>query len=1277
MKKIFLKSFSLLALSFFYVHTYGQNPSQDYLRTRLDSFLKQHPSSQHDGLTKKDLKKLPKYDRPDLAAEQDYYMTIDPNTLSVPSQKKYEIMQHVDSVNNASSSTYTAITGVTWEERGPDNFGGRTRALMFDPTDSANGYKKVWAGGVAGGLWYNGDITSSSTAWSKVDDFWPNLAVTTIAFDPSDDSTFYVGTGEGWYNSDAVRGQGVWKSTNAGQTWTQLSSTNSSTYYYIQKILVTSSGRVIVATRTNLVYSDNGGASWTNAASGAFSDIEQASNGDLYCSKGNLGSSGDILKSTNNGTSWSSVLPSGAGTIRRVEIACAPSDSNVVYAIAGNTSYGVAWIKKTTNGGSSWSNIAIPVYQNNTSQDFTRGQAWYDLSLAVSPANSAEVIAGGIDLHKSTNSGTSWSSISHWYGGYSKPYVHADQHSIAFRPGNDSAAIFSNDGGVSYSPNAGSNSSPSFYTRAKGYNVTQFYSVAMKDSIGSHYMLAGAQDNGSHKFTSDGVNSTSEVTGGDGGFCFVDQDNPTYQITAYTRNRFYRSINGGNTFSSISSSTSGRFINPADYDDDANILYSAAAANQLFRVIGITGTIASSTLTIGGSGLGGVQASHIRCSPYSNNVLFVGTSSGGIYKVINAHSSPTSTDIDPNNYLPTGYISCIELGASDSQMLVTYSNYGVNSVWETTNGGGLWTSKEGNLPNMPVRWALYNPNDRNQVLLATEVGVWSTNDLAATAVDWDPSNNGLANVRCDMLQIRSSDNIVAIATHGRGVFTTDVFYDTTIVSQFSIDSSYLCKGYKVAPINESIGNIKYYKWSFSPATITYTNGTDSASESPIVQLNASGQYTMKLVCSDSLGTDIDSFSINNAIQVAQSRPFGLWKQDFDTINAISGNALDSVWSLEHDSDYHWEIDSNHTLSSTTGPSEDYSGSGNYLFAEASTPAIAGDLAYIESVCIEMPDTGYVNFAYHLYGSTVGSLELQADTGSGWVPLTQLSGAHQPSDSAPWKVISYDLANLNNKVARLRLESTRGTNWDSDIAIDELSFKYSQDYCEKIKTSQCFSSTNNTTYDIGVRGVKISGVQYSSSGVNVDGPFRDNVCTDTFTVSDLGFVLEVNGGTTYNSRVRAFIDYNNDGQFDTATEMAWYSKDTINFRSDSVFIPSSARKGKFIRMRIMVDYGSSMINAPCGNLSYGEAEDFGLKIIPSSCNLGLDLGNDTTVCGGMILNAESHDSYLWNNNSNSSSLSVTSSGDYTVTVSDGNGCTAKDTITVTVNALPSINLGPDT
>jgi len=312
-----------------------------------------------------------------------------------------------------------------------------------------------------------------------------------------------------------------------------------------------------------------------------FADIEIAENGDIYASEGNYFTAGDILKSTNNGTSWASVLPSGAGTIRRVELACAPSDSNIVYAVAGNTSNNIAWMKKSTDAGSSWSNLSIPRYLNDTTVHFTRGQAWYDLILAVHPTNPAIVIAGGIDLHKTTDSGNTWNGISHWYGGYGRPEVHADQHAIAFRPGANNAAVFGNDGGTYYSSNVGSSSSPSFAHRVDGYNVTQFYAVAMKDSLGSNYMLAGAQDNGSHQFTSAGINSTTEVTGGDGAYCFIDQDDPTYQITSYVRNNWRRSTNGGQSFSAITSNSTGRFINPADYDDDANILYAAAASNQL------------------------------------------------------------------------------------------------------------------------------------------------------------------------------------------------------------------------------------------------------------------------------------------------------------------------------------------------------------------------------------------------------------------------------------------------------------------------------------------------------------------------------------------------------------------------------------------------------------------------------------------------------------------------------------------------------------------------
>ena len=1265
-----------LLVAFFTFSANAQSYTQDQLKARLDSMWESSAYKGLEGLTKKDLKKRPKYDRPDLAAEQDFYMTVDPNTMTVPSHTKYDIMHDVDSINANRYQGYTAITGVNWDERGSDNVGGRTRAIMFDPTDGANGYKKVWAGGVAGGLWYNSDITSSATAWSTVNDFWANMAVTTMAYDPTDDSTFYVGTGEGWYNSDAVRGQGIWKSEDAGQTWSQLASTNNGTYYYIQKLVVTPTGRILAATRSGLFRSDNGGASWSSSGSGVYVDIEIAANGDIYAAKRSGGS--DILKSTNDGTTFTSVLPTGAGSIRRIELACAPSDANVVYAVAANTSSGVEWIQKTSNAGSTWTTLTIPTYQNDATKDYTREQAWYDLILAVHPTNSAIVLAGGIDLHKTTNSGTTWAPISHWYGGFSQPEVHADQHAIVFRPGANNAALFGNDGGTYYSSNVGSSSSPSFSHSVNGYNVTQFFSVAMKDSAGSNYMLAGAQDNGTHQFTSPGINSTTEVTGGDGAFCFIDQDNPTYQITSYVRNNWRRSTNGGASFGNITSNSTGRFINPADYDDDANILYAAAGSNEIYRVSGITGTITTSTLTVGGSALAGVQASHLRCSPYSSNVLFVGNGSGGIYKVSNAHTSPTSVDLDPNNDLPSGYISCIEVGATDNQLLVTYSSYGVNSVWETLNGGTSWQSKEGNLPDMPVRWALYNPNDRTQVMLATEVGVWSTNNLGASTVDWDPSNNGLANVRCDMLQIRDSDKEVAIATHARGVFTTNVFGDTSINATFTISSSDICVRNSVTLSSTSSGNAASDVWTITPSTINYINGTSATSESPVVEFTAAGQYTIKLVSSNASGTDIDSTTITNAVNVNGGRVFSNWTQDFDTISAAPVSFIDSIWSLNYGGTYLWEIDSNGTLSNSTGPVEDFSGTGNYLYAEASSPASAGDKAYIQSGCISMPSVGYLVFGFHMYGANMGVLEVEADTGTGWYSQGQISGEQQAADASAWREATLDLSNFNGAVAKLRLSATCGSGYRADIAIDELRFQDGLYVCDSLVAAVCAPTTGNTTLDDGVYGVKVGNVEYMSNGADSDGAYTERICTDTFRVSDQGFRLYVNAGNTYSNRVRVYIDYNNDGQFDTTNEMVWYSPLVSGYRNDTITVPTiGVVKGKVLRMRIMAD-DINIPNEPCGTLQHGESEDFGITIEDNTCELtSFSLGNDTAQCGGSVsVSAGTYSEYLWSTGATTSSISVATTGDYSVQVVNANGCIGSDTMRVAVNSVPTVDLGND-
>ena len=135
----------------------------------------------------------------------------------------------------------------------------------------------------------------------------------------------------------------------------------------------------------------------------------------------------------------------------RIELAIAPSDANTIYAVA-STGSDIAWFRKSTNGGSSWSSVTIPRYTEqscnlSSGTDFARSQAWYDLILAVHPSNPNTVIVGGIDLYKSTNGGSNWGLISYWTG-RCDAYVHADQHAIQFSPVNDNTAIFGNDGGV-------------------------------------------------------------------------------------------------------------------------------------------------------------------------------------------------------------------------------------------------------------------------------------------------------------------------------------------------------------------------------------------------------------------------------------------------------------------------------------------------------------------------------------------------------------------------------------------------------------------------------------------------------------------------------------------------------------------------------------------------------------------------------------------------------------------------------------------------------------
>ncbi|MBK5271027.1 MAG: T9SS type A sorting domain-containing protein, partial [Bacteroidia bacterium] len=431
---------------------------------------------------------------------------------------------------------------------------------------------------------------------------------------------------------------------------------------------------------------------------------------------------------------------------------------------------------RSFNAGSTWDSVGSPDALNNG----TSSQAWYDLIAAVDPNNPDILIAGGISLVKSTDAGITWSTIMNSSNG------HVDQHFLQFN--GSTKLIVGNDGGIYYSENINA-ASPSFANKNNGYNVTQFYACDFHPT-NTNYFLAGAQDNRTQKFTTAGINSTTVATSGDGGVCHIDQTDGMIQITSNTSNNFFRSTNGGTSFAFLGSVSNdrGQFINPSDYDNNANTLFSGDDPGKYYIVSGWEGTPVGNVANV--FEMGSREVTAIKVDPFSTNTIWVGASFGTpsvlipqVYKITDANYTTPTVIKTATLSAPAGAaISSIDIDPSNANhILVTLSNYGVTSVWQSTDGGSVFTDIEGDLPDMPVHWGIFAPANaqlsgagggNGGILLGTELGVWSTSQINGSSTQWIPNNSGLANVSTRMLKYRPSDNLVAAATHGRGLFTT-------------------------------------------------------------------------------------------------------------------------------------------------------------------------------------------------------------------------------------------------------------------------------------------------------------------------------------------------------------------------------------------------------------------------------------------------------------------------------------------------------------------------
>lgn len=754
-------------------------------------------------------------------------ITKDPQTGQIPrfelERARVEMSRMIQ--RNKSSRTQSAIPNVKWAERGPNNVGGRTRALLWDPNDAAK--KKVWAGGVAGGLWFNNNILDENSAWQKVNDLWDNISIGWIAADPSNSKVMYVGTGErgGSGNIDNTGGSGsggagIWKTTDAGMTWKRLTSTipdyektsTAASWREIYKIIVNDKGDVFVLNYGGVFRSKDGGTTWEalsgeNApAIGEFekaSDMEIGSDGILYIAEGSGQYPAKIIKSTDaNVTAFKNITPAGKFDNGRVEFALALStkgDQQVIYAVSAQSGVAKAnFFLKSTDGGTTWTAMKVPVYEdlNNAGEKpFTGDQGSYDLILGTHDTNPNALYAAGVNFSVSIDGGETWLAKK-GYGEYTD-LMHPDHHAFMSRPGFPNETIFGNDGGVYYSSDwaTADKTFPITKSRNKGYNVTQFFSLDINSSANNGTVVAGAQDNGTKTISSvyGNIGSGAEIHGGDGGLTFIDKLDSNIVISHYIHvsPKLHKSgsISGNDLTEEMTPADSkrGGFINPADYDSPSHTLYEnyTLASEEETKIVRyhIKGepqkyTFTSSILKF--SGVKALTISFIKLGKTAGN-LYIGTNDGEIYKATDipkeGDATITLTKIMDKANTSEGNVSCLDFGTDENTMLVTKSNYNILSVFYTTDGGKTWVSKDESqygLPNIPIRYALINPKDTKQVLLATELGVWSTTNITATNPVWEPNNTTLANVRCDMLKYRASDETVALATHGRGVFTTKI-----------------------------------------------------------------------------------------------------------------------------------------------------------------------------------------------------------------------------------------------------------------------------------------------------------------------------------------------------------------------------------------------------------------------------------------------------------------------------------------------------------------------
>jgi hypothetical protein len=635
---------------------------------------------------------------------------------------------------------------------------------------------------------------------------------------------------------------------------------------------------VVYAANLGGIYrSMNGGTSWTVVRGGNlsnysyFTDVAVTKDsGIVYATLSSDGPTKGIWRSIDQGTTWTKISTSmfGDSLCNRVVMGINPLNENEIYFLGnseglgmpdtnfqGDIEYNTLWRYTYIGGDGSgpngmWEDLSMNLPTGEQWGKFSdfNAQGSYDLVVQVKPDDPNTVFIGGTNTYRNTNRFNDTSNTE-MIGGYELftdfpligcwPNNHPDNHGIYFLPSDPNVMFNNNDGGIFKTTDCMA-PSVTWTSLNNGYFTTQFYTVAIDHgTAGSNIIAAGAQDNGT--WWTNNATLTSPWTqprGGDGSYCQIENGGGMY----------YFSIQKGKmnkaTLDAAGNVTGARRIDPIGIDKDdylfinpftldpnnQNIMY-LAGAKYLWRNDNLSQIPLSNqwdsistnwvqwadSVPLANSKITAVHA----CSSPANRVYY-GTDKKRIFRVDNANTgTPTPVDISPSAAPALGYTSCVTTNPNDgNEIMVSYSNYSVYSIWHSVDGGTTWTKQAGNLEqnitsgsgNGPsVRWLSIIPvSDGTVYLAATSTGLYATDTLMGTATIWvRQGDNTIGAVVCDMIDYRVSDGTVVLATHANGIYSATITSVNDIVTVPEAEQS-LVHGMNVYPNPATdVVNIRY------------------------------------------------------------------------------------------------------------------------------------------------------------------------------------------------------------------------------------------------------------------------------------------------------------------------------------------------------------------------------------------------------------------------------------------------------------------------------------